>query len=276
MSQIIINPAFKPFADIIEEIPFLFQNSSPLKEKPQHLTLQKEHRGISLSIHFFSDKDGGSIRDKTPKPTAGRAYDNAWKLIQLGLRSPEPLAWMDTDHSFLLGKGSVYITHQESGLGSLTSVFQKAPDKEKLTEKLLHFILEDLQARQIGHHHLNGENIGVHLKNGHYTFSIEEPQGIRFDQPFTKESRLLQLQQLSQEPELLFDLAQAFADQQNEDFSEVIFNIFQQDVKMNFLHHLTYHKQPIIKRRTSLTYTEILASSNPTKNQQNHKILKNS
>lgn len=112
---------------------------------------------------------------------ARKAYDNAMRLIKLGINTPHPYAYVEYKSSLLL-KECYYISGVDTGrdLAELLPVHGNAPYSVALADAFGAFVAQ-LHHQGIIHHDLNSTNVRFHTNdNEHYTFSLIDINRMRF------------------------------------------------------------------------------------------------
>jgi len=211
-----IHPDYEFLRGNIEAIPHKFlQEGKLIRDKRNHLR-EVQYQGIDLCVKSF----------KKPQPfnqimysffrmgKAQRSYKYALRLKEYKINTPSPIAYIEQYSRWGLLTHSYYICEYEAHfmrIGDINKMAFSQPKKEAIIGQFIAEVEDKLHHNGIVNKDFNGSNVLVSEKNGQYRFSFVDINRIRFKQKLTHRDELMQLNMISDDPEVLMMIAQAYA-----------------------------------------------------------------
>lgn len=183
MIKIHINTKYSQLKEFIEQLPHRFEE--------QGKTLFKKRNEIKV-IH----KDGFDVNVKSFKvphlvnrvayayfrgSKAKHSFEYAQRLIELGVHTPDPIAWIETYKSGLFRHG-YYVSLQYNYDFTIRDLIGfDFPDKENILRQFTRFTFEKLHCNGVHHLDYSRGNILIARRDNGYDFSIVDINRMRFE-----------------------------------------------------------------------------------------------
>jgi tRNA A-37 threonylcarbamoyl transferase component Bud32 len=238
--KVVINPAYKRIEDFIQNIPDVFKASGEILYEGRNLLKRFKTGNTYLIVKRF----------KTPhlinrfayaylrKSKACRSYECAFRLLENGINTPDPIAFTEDYKGGLLAY-SYYISDEITEAYEIRE-FWFHP--EKLTEEA--FVLEafgrftaDMHKKKILHKDYSSGNILYKIHDGKVMFYLVDINRIRFDKPVSEEEGYESLKRLWLNDDVFILIARSYAKAMGYDINHAVERIL-------------YYKNSFMKRYT--------------------------
>ncbi|GAO29623.1 lipopolysaccharide kinase InaA family protein [Geofilum rubicundum] len=181
---------------------------------------------------------------------AKRSFYNAYKLREMGVATPEPVAWVEfrDKHGFI--SHSYYISLYEAHTFTLAKVFNnQLPEKEAIIRDFAFYACHILHKQGIRHLDLSQGNVLVHKSNNRYSFSLVDINRMRFNSRKTHRNGFSNLRRLGGSPIEMSMLANYYAEARQKN---PIWGIIQLSLyKLRFQHFRSFKKSILTPLKTS-------------------------
>lgn len=198
--KIVINPNYLLYNDFITSLPTTFASlsSATTLHEARNIIKCVSIDGYKLVIkRYFSLSLVNRVAyGRVRQSKSVRAYQNAHRLLTLGVNTPQPVAAVDCYEGGLL-RGSYFVS-EYSDFQPMSVVNERNERwKGELLEALAHFIAH-IHQLEIQHNDLNVANVRYRRRGGEYEFELIDNNRIRFrDRPLTERERLNDLRHFS-------------------------------------------------------------------------------
>ncbi|MCQ2228908.1 MAG: lipopolysaccharide kinase InaA family protein [Bacteroidales bacterium] len=225
----VINPNFNQLTDLIHQIPSSFDVMGELIYDGRN-KVRKEYtqEGSAIVIKRFKipniiQRIGYLVRPSKAK----RAYEIAMRLLQLGIDTPEPIAYIESRNFGLLKYGYFISTEKKHipCIGMLDEFGGVIP--EGLPQAVAEFIVE-MHKKGFMHGDINLANILYRQNdNGTFDFTVIDTNRSHFIDNPTKEDCLKNLMRLTHERPLARDIISRYARLRGWDADSSVDYVFQ-------------------------------------------------
>lgn len=158
------------------------------------------------------------------KSKAQRAYMYAGRLLELGIDTPQPVAYIESKKKGLFSTG--YFISEYMPYKLMRDAYNEIQDSEKrrLTKDFIDFTLE-MHSKKVLPLDFNSNNIFYHFdeKSGHYRFALTDINRMQFDKTPSTSEVMRSFEQLGVNVEGLYKLAVYYCSQKGSDVEYSIF-----------------------------------------------------
>ncbi len=230
-TTIYIHPNYEHLRNEIENLPDNFlQEGRLIRNKRNHLR-ETQWQGISICIKSFKKPTALNqfVYSFFRMGKAQRSFTYAKKLLEYGIDTPAPIAYIiERNHLGLLSQ-SYYLSEYENHqlcISQVSKVGLPVDEQRKLVDSFMAEVVEKFHHNGIINKDFNGTNILISEAENNYHFSYIDINRIRFKKKVTHRQALDQLSMLSSEPNLVILFAEAYAKLKQLDSTETIFELF--------------------------------------------------
>lgn len=209
--KIVINPAYAVLNKFITEIPVLFEQEGELvyiaRNQLRHYSVEeydvivkrykKPHLINRIAYTFFRPSK------------AKRAYEYALKLLELGIDSPAPIAYIEEYTCGLLTHGYFVSIYEKEY--SLIRELMAGTQKDAALLKELSFYIADLHNKGVLHLDMSPGNILYKKKGNNFHFTLIDINRMQFLPSISKEKRFKSFKRLSENESVLTAVARFYA-----------------------------------------------------------------
>ena len=247
-----IHPHYPKLQKEVKSVAQNFEHiGSTLRNKRNHLKVDKWH-GIEVCIKsfkkptLFNQLVYGLIR----KTKAQRSFQYALQLDQLQVHSPAPIAYSECRNSWGGLTKAYYICQYEK----YDFLFSDIPnsnlnykEKSQVIHTLVKLTCSKFYDNMLFNRDFNGSNVLVSQQSdGQYSFSFVDINRIHYAKKTNQSRELRNLSMLSDNPQILCLIAEAYATIRQKDIKETTFALFsskylfrrKRQAKKNILYHL--------------------------------------
>ena len=209
--KIVINPAYAVLNKFIAEIPVLFEQEGELvyiaRNQLRHYTVEgydvivkrykKPHIINRIAYSFFRPSK------------AKRAYEYAFKLLELGLDSPAPIAYIEEYACGLITYG-YFISIYEKDYSLIRELMAGNQEDASLLKALSLYIAE-LHLKGVLHLDMSPGNILYKKEGEKFHFTLIDINRMQFLSSVSKNKRYMSFKRLSENKEVLTTVAGFYA-----------------------------------------------------------------
>ncbi len=223
-----VNPDFKPYK---KEIHVAFQNFE--KAGNDFIIGERNHikifeiDGYKINVKSFKipNKINQFIYKHFRKSKAKRSFEYATILLEKGIGTPTPIAFMENFNGFGLQSSFYASIHQDYDLTFRELVeIKNFPDEENILRKFTHFCFKMHEAGIEFRDHSPGNTLIKNLEDYDYKFYLVDLNRMNFHQNMTIELRMKNLSRLTPKKEMVKIMAEEYAEISNEN-PEKLFHI---------------------------------------------------
>jgi len=209
--HIVINPKYTEFESFVRNIPAHFDQEGELvytaRNQLKHYSVQGHDIIVKrYKIPYFFNR---IIYTYFRPSKAKRAYKYALKLLNLGVDSPVPIAYIEQFKDGFLTHGyfvSVYETEY-----SVVRDLMSGTQKDELLLKELSVYIADLHRKGILHLDMSPGNILYKKADNQYHFTLIDVNRMKFLSSISKEKRFKSFKRLSENENILTEIAKIYA-----------------------------------------------------------------
>lgn len=184
-----LNPSYELFKNFLLNIKNYFQENSNTIHKARNELKVIEYEGIQTVVKAFKipNKINQIVYAYFRDSKAKKSYENAMKLIDVGINTPTPIGYIEF-YKMGLFKESFYVSQKVDYAFTIREPLRdlEFQDREIILKKFVQFTY-DLHQKQVFHKDYSAGNILV-IKNGNdYSFSIVDINRMQFKPMNTQE-----------------------------------------------------------------------------------------
>lgn len=208
---IVINPSYSRLRSFIENIPDKFDKEGILVYEARNQLKKYEVEGYNVIVkrykkpHFINQVAYSFVRPSKAK----RAYDYALKLLELGLDTPAPIAYIEASKGGLLNRGYFISIYEKEYTDIRELMFGNQKDAVLLTE-LAKYIAQ-IHTKGVLHLDMSPGNILYKKVGDTYYFTLIDINRMQFLPTVSTEKRYSSFKRISSNEEVLTELAKAYA-----------------------------------------------------------------
>ena len=223
--KIVINPAYAVLKSFITKIPVLFEQEGELVYIARNQLRQYSVEGYDVIVkrykqpHFINRIAYTYIRPSKAK----RAYEYAFKLLELGINSPAPIAYIEQYKSGLLTYG-YFISIYEKKYSVIRDFMSGIQTDDSLLKELSYYISE-LHNKGVLHLDMSPGNILYYKEGTNYNFTLIDINRMQFLPTVSKIKRFKSFKRLAENESVLTTIAKIYAEASGMDEKETITEI---------------------------------------------------
>ena len=209
--KVIINDKYEYLKSFIEAVPSLFKEQGELVYQARNQLKTYQVDGVDVIVksfkkpHWFNRVVYTFFRPSKAK----RSYEYALRLLDAGVRTPEPIAYMEEKESGFLCH-SYFVSIYEKDYTHLRDYMTGEIMDESLLREIARFIA-DFHNKGFYHLDMSPGNI-LHKKEGdRHLFSLVDNNRMLFKKNLSKKDRYKSFQRLSYQPEVIAVFATEYA-----------------------------------------------------------------
>jgi len=209
--HVVINPKYTEFESFVRNIPAHFEREGELvymaRNQLKHYSVQGHDIIVKrYKIPYFIAR---IIYTYFRPSKAKRAYNYALKLLNIGVDSPAPIAYIEQFKDGFLTHGyfvSVYETEY-----SVIRDLMAGTQNDDLFLKELSFYIADLHRKGVLHLDMSPGNILYKKTDNQYHFTLIDVNRMQFLSSVSKEKRFKSFKRLSDNENVLTEIATIYA-----------------------------------------------------------------
>jgi len=161
------------------------------------------------------------------KSKAQRSYEYAQKLLDMGIGTPAPIAYVEVYNRWHFLTKAYYISRFETVDFHMAYVLNNdVSEKEAILGGFVRFMANGLHPNGVWHKDFNGANVLVkQIPTGAFTYSLVDLNRIKFGKAIGYHQGLRNMQQISSNPVYLTELARHYARLKEKDEAETIYEL---------------------------------------------------
>jgi tRNA A-37 threonylcarbamoyl transferase component Bud32 len=209
--KVVINPKYKFLDSFIRNIPTVFEKEGELIYEARNKLKSYDIQGVKIIVksykkpHFINRIAYTIIRPSKAK----RAYEYAFKLLDKGIQTPEPIAYIEINKNGLL-ETSYYISIFEKDYNYIRSYMSNHAKDDNLLLELAKFICL-LHEKGILFLDMSPGNILYKKNNDLYDFCLVDINRMKFMKSIPLSRRYKSFKRLSNNTEILTIVAKEYA-----------------------------------------------------------------
>jgi len=223
--KIVINPAYAVLKSFITKIPVLFEQEGELVYIARNQLRQYSVEGYDVIVkrykqpHFINRIAYTYIRPSKAK----RAYEYAFKLLELGINSPAPIAYIEQYKSGLLTYG-YFISIYEKKYSVIRDFMSGIQTDDSLLKELSYYISE-LHNKGVLHLDMSPGNILYYKEGTKYNFTLIDINRMQFLPTVSKIKRFKSFKRLAENESVLTTIAKQYAEASGMNVNETVTEI---------------------------------------------------
>jgi len=250
MNKIKIAYAFNKLGAFVGQIDNIFIDSGDVMHAGRNTLKRFQAGGVNLCVKSFGRPTIANIFIYSffRKTKAERSFLYAQKLLDRGIRTPRPVAYVVVRNRLGLLKRSYYISVYDKVDYTMLEVLEnEVPNKQAILNGFVRFMADELHPHGVYHHDFNGGNVLVTKGLGdNYHYSLVDLNRIQFGREIGYALGLKHLRGISDNPVYLAELARFYSAQHKVDANETIYRmlfakyikVLQRRYTKRFLHSL--------------------------------------
>lgn len=220
--NIVINPKYNQLRSFVENIPANFENKGELVYSARNQLKHYSVEGYEVIVkrykipHLINKVAYTFIRPSKAK----RAYEYALRLLAIGVNSPEPIAYIEENEDGLLDRG-YFVSIYEKEYTDIRELMV-GTQKDAVLLKELSVYIADLHKKGVLHLDMSPGNILYCKVENQFNFTLVDINRMQFFSSISNEKRFKSFKRLSENVEVLTEIAKIYAAASNLDESESI------------------------------------------------------
>jgi len=223
--EIVINPKYSILNSFITNIPTLFDQEGELVYAGRNQLKCYSVEGYDIIVkrykvpHLINRIAYTFFRPSKAK----RAYEYALKLLDLGVNTPAPIAYIEQKSFGLLNHG-YFISIYEKDYTDIRSLMTGEQTNDALLQELAIYIAE-FHNKGVLHFDMSPGNILYKKVDNHFQFTLIDINRMQFLPKISNEKRFKSFKQLSDNKAVLTRIAQLYASASKLNETEAIYKI---------------------------------------------------
>jgi serine/threonine protein kinase len=219
---IVINPKYSHLRSFIENIPDKFDKEGEMVYEARNQLKKFSVEGYDVIVkrykkpHYINRIAYSFVRPSKAK----RAYEFALKLLELGLDSPEPIAFIEETTGGLLDRG-YFISIYEKDYTDIRQLMLGNEKNAALLAALSNYIV-GIHDKGVLHLDMSPGNILYKKIGDKYCFTLIDINRMQFRPSISTEKRYSSFKRISSNEEVLTEMAKVYAAAANLDETESI------------------------------------------------------
>ncbi len=217
MFKTLINPKYKNLTSFVESIPSIFDKTGEVIYTGRNLIKVFNVDGAIVNVKRYAIPifPNRVIYSFFRDPKGLRAYNYPLILAEKGIKTPEPIAYIE-ERRFGLIRESYFISVQSSYSSKLYEIGDLEVDKIEDLATQLALFTSDMHRKGVYHKDYSPGNILCGIKDGKYDFSLVDINRMRFG-AVTLEEGCANFARLWGQPSLFRYMAEVYAQDQGAD-----------------------------------------------------------
>jgi len=209
--KIVINPAYQALDSFITSIPDLFEQEGEMVYNERNQLKHYSVKGYDVIVkrykipHIINRIAYTYFRPSKAK----RAYEYALKLLQLGVNTPSPIAYIEQYKGGLLTRSYFFSIYEKEY--SVIRELMAGTQKDDLLAKNLAYYIADLHQKGVLHLDMSPGNILYKKDKNHIQFTLIDINRMQFRPVVSSEERYKSFKRLSENEVVLTEIAKLYA-----------------------------------------------------------------
>ncbi len=223
--KIVINPTYSILNSFVTNIPTLFDQEGELVYTARNQLKHYSVEGYDLIVkrykvpHLINRIAYTFFRPSKAK----RAYEYALKLLELGVNTPAPIAYIEQKSCGLLSHG-YFISIYEKDYSDIRKLMMGKQTDEALLKELSLYIAY-FHNKGVLHFDMSPGNILYKKVDNHFQFTLIDINRMQFLSSIPNEMRFKSFKRLSESKAVLTEIAKSYAAAANLDSTETVYKI---------------------------------------------------
>ena len=223
--KIVINPTYSILNSFVTSIPTLFDQEGELVYAGRNQLKRYSVEGYDIIVkrykvpHLINRIAYTFFRPSKAK----RAYEYALKLLDLGVNTPAPIAYIEQKSFGLLNHG-YFISIYEKDYTDIRPLMTGVQTNDALLQELAIYIAE-FHNKGVLHFDMSPGNILYKKVDNHFQFTLIDINRMQFLPKISNEKRFKSFKQLSDNKAVLTRIAQLYASASKLNETEAIYKI---------------------------------------------------
>ena len=215
-----LHKGYKELETLLPKITEFFHNNGTTIYKIRNEIKIIEVEGVKLCIKSFGQPRiiNRFVYAYFRKSKAHRSYRNSKWLLNKGVSTPQPIAWIEFRNPNRFITKSYYISLYEEHDFTMEKVMNgEVPNREEVIKEFAHFVHSKLHHNGVLHHDLGPGNVLVKKAAGTYSFSVVDVNRMSFKKRLNNHQRYSNLRRIGRGPIEISMLAKYYSALQNQD-----------------------------------------------------------
>jgi serine/threonine protein kinase len=224
--KIIINPQYNQLSRFISSINDCFEKEGKELFRGRNTIKRYFVEGYDIAVKSFKKPIliNRIIYTFIRKSKARRSYEHAFLLLEKGIKTPSPIAYIEEKKNGLLNR-SYYICIYDKKSSYIRKQMSDREDDGKEFEKQLAIYIAELHGKGILQKDLSPGNIMFYEEDGHFRFSIIDLNRMKFMSDIPLKTRYKNFKRLTQNKEIITHIAEEYAKASSLDVQEAVYEI---------------------------------------------------
>ena len=225
--NVTVNPHYSHFSDFVRKLPQIFETSGIMLHDKRNVVKRFDMDGEAIVVKrykvplFFQRIDYTFRRPSKAK----RAYLFAMKLQELGIRTPDPIAFVECKRGGVFRQGFFVSTFTEHS--DVKSNLDKLNNDQKFFDSLIDFFIF-IHDKGFLHGDTNLTNFLFYIEDGEYRFEVIDINRSHFKENPSKTDCLNNLMRITRDRNLSRRIVEAYAKRRGWNTEEAVNFVAQQ------------------------------------------------
>lgn len=208
--KIVINPKYKSLSLFIKDIPNVFNEKGTLVYEARNQLKSYNKGGYDIIVKSFKKPHlFNRIVYTFFRPSkARRSYEYAFRLLEKGIQTPEPIAYIEEKKGGLLNR-SYYISIYEKDYEHIRFYMNGDIKNDELIKQIALFIAQ-FHSKGVYHLDMSPGNILFKKEGEEYVFSLVDINRMKFKQ-LTEKERYQSFKRISSKETVIDKLSKEYA-----------------------------------------------------------------
>lgn len=210
-----INPGYDNFKYFIANIRNVFDKNGKTIKKDRNEVKIIKHKGVTFCVKSFGNAHrlNRLVYSFLRPSKAVRSFDYALKLLEMGIKTPDPVAYVEYYNRKGILQNSYYISVFQEYDYSLADVFEFGlSERLELLSQFSVYVCNELHGNGVFHKDLSAGNILIRCREeGAYDFFLIDLNRIRFRKKISFRMRMRNLNRINGTSMCLSTIAHFYA-----------------------------------------------------------------
>lgn len=179
--KVYINSKYDYISDFIYSIPEIFQKEGKTIYEARNTIKTFDINGLTINIKYFQKPNivNRFVYKYIRKSKAERSYQNALRILDKGVRTPEPIAYIET-YKKRLFDGSYYVSIHEQVDGTMKEIYKCSKNQSKDLIRAFTSFTANIHKKGILHKDYSPGNILFKKTEDGYHFYLVDLNRMKF------------------------------------------------------------------------------------------------
>jgi serine/threonine protein kinase len=221
--KIVINPQYSQLSCFISSINDCFEKEGNELFRGRNTIKRYFVEGYDIAVKSFRKPIliNRIIYTFIRKSKARRSYEHAFLLLEKGIKTPSPIAYIEEKKNGLLNR-SYYICIYDKKSSYIRRQMSCREDDGKKFEKQLAIYIAELHGKGILQKDLSPGNIMFYEEDGHFQFSLIDINRMKFMSDIPLKTRYKNFKRLTKDKEIITHIAEEYAKVCSLDIQEAV------------------------------------------------------